>query len=58
MIPCLSHASVGFRRGDSALLSSHFITFVLSYPRAAKTNVLDVLLLKINHMLRVIFCWV
>lgn len=57
MIPCLSHASVGFREGYSALLSSHSITYVLSYPQASKTNVLDVFLLKINHMLRVIFYW-
>lgn len=55
MIPCLSHASVGFREGYSALLSSHSITYDLSYPRASETHVVDVFLRDINHMLRVIF---
>lgn len=55
MIPCLSHASVGFRGGYSALLSSHSITYDLSYPRASETRVLDAFLRDINHMLHVIF---
>lgn len=58
MIPCLSHASVGFREGNSGLLSSHFITSVFSYPQASETNVLDVFILKINHMFHVNFSWV
>lgn len=38
MIPCLSHVYLGFRGGYSALLSSHFITWISSHPKAPKTK--------------------
>lgn len=56
MTPCLSHASVGFWQDDSVLLWSHSIINVCSYPQSTKTNVLDVLLPKINHMMLLICC--
>lgn len=58
-MPCLSHASPGFSGGYTALSWSGTTSNVLTHPKATRTtetNVLDVGLLKIIHMLRALCC--